>query len=80
MAEGRRPYHILYINGVAVTELHNIVALAFGAQASSVSSLDDIERSRRGAEEAMDKRVLHDIITPMEERWRVQGSIGRNQA
>jgi diguanylate cyclase (GGDEF)-like protein len=61
---GQRPYHTIYINGVAVTELRNIITLALGAKSALVSSLSDVEESRRGAEIAMRgaKRVFHSIM------------------
>lgn len=64
VAMGWRPYHVLYINGVAVNELRNILTLAIGAKSAFVSSLNDIERLRRIAEEAMGgaKRVFHAIM------------------
>jgi len=64
IAAGERPYHTLYINGEAITELRTLITLALGAKSGPVSNLRDVEELRRGAEIAMRgaKRVFHGIM------------------
>lgn len=52
-AAGEHPYHILYINGEAITELRNIITLSFGVATSQIANLEDMETQRRAAEVSM---------------------------
>lgn len=48
-AAGEHPYHILYINGEAITELRNIITLSFGVATSQIANLENMETQRRAA-------------------------------
>jgi len=65
--QGERPYHTLYINGVAICELRDIVTLAVGAQAGMVSNLDDLEFLRQEGDRAMigTKRLFDGLLEKM---------------
>lgn len=52
-AAGEHPYHILYINGEAITELRNIITLSFGVATSQIANLENMETQRRAAEASM---------------------------
>lgn len=63
LALGKRPRHMLYINGQPVIELGNIVSVSAGHAAGMVTTLSEVEQLRRSAEAQMERvKLLLDAI------------------